>query len=68
METLPQKCVNINTVGSFCDCIAGEGPVDPAAQAFCNRAKTDKNISGEDLAELKMALLDMEEDDACCEC
>jgi hypothetical protein len=22
METLPKKCVDINTVGSFCDCIA----------------------------------------------
>jgi hypothetical protein len=67
METLPQKCVDINTVGSFCDCIAGEEPVDPAAQSFCNRAKTDKNITGEDLAELKMALMDLE-DDACCDC
>ena len=65
METL-KKCVDINTVGSFCDCISGEEPVDPAAQAFCNRAKTDKNITGEDLAELKMALKDLEEDDACC--
>jgi hypothetical protein len=68
METLPQKCVDINTVGSFCNCIAGDEPVDPAAEAFCNRAKTDKNITGEDLTELKMALLDMEEDEACCEC
>ncbi len=67
METLPEKCVDINTVGSFCDCIAGEVPVDPAAQAFCNRSKTDKNITGEDLAELKRALMDLE-DDACCEC
>ena len=67
METLPQKCVNINTVGSFCDCIVGEEPVDPAAQAFCNRAKNDKNIIGEDLAELKLALMDLE-DEACCDC
>ena len=66
METLPQKCVNINTVGSFCDCIVGEEAVDPAAQAFCNRAKTDKNIIGEDLAELKLALMDLE-DEACCD-
>jgi hypothetical protein len=66
MEKLFQKCADINTVGSFCDCITGEESVDPAAQAFCNRAKTDKNITGEDLAELKMALTDMEEDEACC--
>jgi hypothetical protein len=67
METLPKKCVDINTVSSFCDCIAGDEPVDPAAKAFCNRAKTDTRLTGEDLAELKMALLDLEED-ACCEC
>ena len=67
METLPKKCVDINTVCTFCDCMAGEEPVDPAAEAFCNRAKTDKNITGEDLAELKMALMDLE-DDACCDC
>lgn len=66
MEKLT-KCVDNNTVGSFCDCIASGAPVDPAAEAFCNRAKTDKNITGEDLAELKMALMDLE-DDACCDC
>jgi hypothetical protein len=66
MEKL-QKCVNINTVSSFCDCIAGDVSVDPAAQAFCNRAKTDTNITGDDLAELKKALMDLE-DDACCDC
>ncbi len=68
METLSQKCVDINAVGSFCDCIAGEEPVDPAAEAFCNRAKSDKNITGEDLAELKMALIDLEDDACCCDC
>ncbi len=67
METLPEKCVNINTVSSFCGCIEGQEPVDPAAQAFCERAKADKNITGDDLAELKMALMDLEED-ACCDC
>jgi hypothetical protein len=67
METLPEKCMDINTVGSFCDCIAGEEAVDAAVQAFCNRAKTDKNITGEDPAELKMALMDLE-GDACCDC
>lgn len=67
MVTLSPKCVNSNTVASFCDCIAGEETVDPAAQGFCKRAKTDKNITGDDLAELKMALMDLE-DDGCCEC
>jgi hypothetical protein len=67
MDTLSQKCGNINTVSSFCDCIAGEETVDPAAQAFCNRAKTDKNITGDDLSNLKIALMDLE-DDVCCDC
>ena len=67
MKTLPDKCVGINSVGSFCGCIAGEESVDPAAEAFCNRAKTDKNVTGDNLAELKMALMDLE-DEACCEC
>jgi hypothetical protein len=59
--------MDINSVGSFCDCIAGEVAVDTAAQAFCNRAKTDNNITGEDLTELKMALMDLEEE-TCCDC
>lgn len=67
METLSQRCANINTVRSFCDCIAGNETVDPAAQAFCNRAKTDKNVTGDDLTDLKMALMDLE-DEACCDC
>lgn len=67
MKTLPDKCVDINSVGSFCGCIAGEESVDPAAEAFCNHAKTDKNITGDNLAELKMALMDLE-DEACCDC
>ena len=60
-----QKCMDIDTVGSFCDCIAVDETADPAAQAFCNRAKTDKNITEEDLAELKLSLM---EEDACCDC
>jgi hypothetical protein len=67
MKTIP-KCLDNNTVGSFCDCVAGGEGVDPAAKGFCNHAKTNKNITGEDLAELKMALLDVEEDEACCDC
>ncbi len=65
MDTLSKKCMDNTTVGSFCACIAGEESADPAAEAFCNRAKTDKHVTNEDLAELKMALT---EDDACCEC
>jgi len=67
METLSEKCADIKTVSSFCDCIAGEETVDPAEKAFCNRAKTDKNITGDDLADLKLALMDMA-DEACCDC
>jgi hypothetical protein len=67
MDTHSQKCMDIDTVDSFCDCIAGDETADPSAQAFCNLAKTDKNISGESLTEQKMALMDMEED-ACCAC
>jgi hypothetical protein len=60
MKTLPLKCVDINAVGSFCDCIADNKSVDVAAQAFCDRAKVDKNIIGDDLADLKKALMDLE--------
>ena len=66
-DTLSYKCMNIDTVGSFCDCMAGDADADQASQSFCNRAKTDKNITGEDLADLKTALTD-QEDEACCEC
>ncbi len=66
MDLRSKNCMDIDTVGSFCDCIAGDETADQAAQAFCNRAKTDKNITGEDLAELKIALIG--EDDACCDC
>jgi hypothetical protein len=59
--------MDINAVDSFCHCISGDDQADPAAQAFCTRASKDPMVTGEDLAELKMALMDME-DDACCEC
>jgi hypothetical protein len=68
MKTINEKCEDINTVGSFCGCIAEGVRVDPAAKAFCKRAKTDKNVTGEDLAELKKALADLEDDDDCCGC
>jgi hypothetical protein len=67
MDTLTEKCMPIDTVGSFCDCIGGEETADPAAQAFCNRAETDTKITDEDLADLKTALTD-EEEEECCEC
>ncbi len=73
MKTINEKCEDINTVGSFCGCIAEGEHADPAAKAFCNRSKTDKNVTGEDLAELKKALADLDEeedddDDGCCGC
>ena len=67
MKTLPQKCADINSVGSFCNCIAVEDTSDSTAQEFCNRTKTDKDITSEDLAKLKMSLMD-QEDEACCDC
>jgi hypothetical protein len=61
MKTFPEKCATVNTVRSFCDCIAGAEPVDPAAKGFCDRANSgDTDITGDDLAELKKALMDME--------
>jgi hypothetical protein len=62
MKTLPQKCKNVNSVGAFCNCISGEEAVDAAAHAFCKQANTgsEKNASGENLADLKKALLDLE--------
>jgi len=66
-DTPSYKCMNIDTVGSFCDCITADADADPAAKSFCTRAKTDKNITGEDLVDLKTALLDVE-DEGCCEC
>ncbi len=65
MEALLQKCWNNAEVESFCDCVAKEKPSAPEAEAFCSRAETDKSITAENLAELKMALM---EDDECCDC
>ena len=66
-DTLSYKCMHIDTVGSFCDCISGDADADPAAKSFCNRTKTGKNITGEDLVDLKSALLDAD-DEGCCDC
>jgi hypothetical protein len=62
MKTMPVKCKEVNAVGAFCDCIAGADTVDVAAQNFCTRARagSEKIATGEDLAELKKALMDLE--------
>jgi len=67
MGTIPSKCMDVNSVGSFCDCVSDAKSVDAAVGAFCNRSKTErgKNITGEDLAELKKAVMDMESDCSC---
>lgn len=67
MDALPKKCADINTVSLFCDCIAGENNVDPVAKTFCSMAKTNKNTTGGDLDDLKIALMNLE-DEACCDC
>ena len=67
MDTLSRKCMDNDTVGSFCGCIADEENVAQEARSFCDRVKIDKSVTDEDLSELKMALMDREED-ACCEC
>ncbi len=63
MQTMPVKCKDVNAVGAFCDCIADEVAVDAAAQAFCRRAAAggDPYVTGDDLAELKKALMDLED-------
>lgn len=63
MLALPRNCRDINPVRSFCDCIADEDSVDEAAQTFCQRVATggDPYVTGDDLVELKKALLDLEE-------
>ena len=72
MNPLPGKCEDINTVTSFCDCMQEEESIDPAADSFCKYADENKGkVTGENLAELKMALKDLEEDEeegCCCEC
>ncbi len=67
MNTLSSKCMGIDTVDSFCNCISEAGLIAPEAQVFCSKAKTDPKVTSEDLVELKMALLDLEED-SCCDC
>ncbi len=63
MKTMPQKCRDISTVGGFCECIADDDCVDAAARAFCQRPRFGSGpyVTGEDLAELKKALMDLED-------
>ncbi len=66
MDDLTQTCMDKDTIESFCGCIGSAGSSESAAQAFCNRAKTDKKLNEEDLTDLKTALMDDEE--SCCDC
>jgi hypothetical protein len=70
MEPIPVNCMDINSVGSFCDCIENTECVDEAARDFCTRARTDsgKNITGDDLAELKKALMETDCEGCCEDC
>ncbi len=63
MRTMPTHCRDINAVGAFCDCIADEDTVDEAINVFCQRvaAREDPSITGDTLAELKRALMDLED-------
>ncbi len=62
MRTMPAKCRNINSVKAFCECIAEDSSADAAAKAFCQRAAAgDRYVTGDDLAELKKALMDLED-------
>lgn len=64
MRTMPLECRDINTVSGFCGCIANAEPVDVDAKAFCLRAGSgsDVKVTGDDLAELKNALMDLEDE------
>ena len=64
MKRIPDACNAINTVGSFCDCIADAESVDVAARGFCRQAAASSvaGVTGEDLSELKKALKDLEGD------
>ncbi len=61
MLTMPKECRAINATRTFCECIAGRDSADKAAQAFCERASVDPYVTGDDLIELKKALMDLED-------
>jgi hypothetical protein len=56
---MPAKCKDVKAGRVFCDCIADEDSGDVAAQAFCQRANPNPHVTGDDLAELKRALMDL---------
>jgi hypothetical protein len=58
---MPAKCKDVKAVRAFCDCIADEDSVDVAAQVFYQRVGTgaEQYVTGDDLAELKRALMDL---------
>lgn len=60
MHALPIRCRDRNSVGSFCDCIKEDPSADVAAQALCKRADAGGNVTGDDVVELKKALMDLE--------
>lgn len=62
MELIPGACMDINSVRSFCDCIAASGRADVAVENFCTRARegNGKSLTGDDLAELKKSISDLE--------
>ncbi len=62
MQTIPRACKDMRVVSAFCDCIAKDGGADPAAQAFCARAGDNPSVTGEDLEDLKKALMDLEDE------
>lgn len=66
METIPVKCMSIDTVESFCGCVAGEEGVDDTVRDFCNRAKAPGGggFTSKDVAALKRELREAE----CCSC
>ena len=72
MKPLPEKCENNNTVKSFCGCMHEGEEIDAAAAGFCKRAaENSTSVTGDELAELKKALKDLEEpdsDECCCDC
>lgn len=64
MRTMPLECRKVNTVSGFCTCISSAEPVDAAARAFCLRAGSgDTKTTGDDLVELKKALMDLEDEE-----
>jgi hypothetical protein len=62
VKTSYDTCKDINTVGTFCNCIDDVESVDVAARGFCRQAAVGSaiGVSGDDLKELKKALKDLD--------